>query len=246
MDFSKVKIHCSSLGVLFIEPKDKGAKDRGELSETAKKHLIKIYKEQYWGRKKQITSKYLEKGTVCEPASIELISILDDKYYEKNEEQKENEWITGTPDIVTETEIQDVKSSFDADTFLPMVIEPLEKMYGYQMQGYMWLWKKELALVRRCLVNTPESIVNGEKYYLMKKMDVATEESPEYKLAAAEIELNMTFDDIPPEERCVTHSVPFSQEIIDKIPGKVQAARDFFKLFYETHMALNKKVGEVV
>jgi hypothetical protein len=245
MDFSKIKIHCSSLGVLFIEPKDKGAKERGELSETAKKHLIKVYCEHYWGRRKQITSKYLEKGTVCEPLSIELISILDDKYYEKNEEKRENDWIIGTPDIVTDTEIQDVKSSFDAETFLPMVVEPIEKMYVYQLMGYMWLFERQKALIRRCLVNTPESIINGEKYYLMKKMDVATEEAPEYKIAAAELEYNATFDDIPPEERCITHEVAYEQEIIDKIPVKVQAARDFLAYFHEKHITLAKKYNTV-
>jgi hypothetical protein len=240
MDFSKVKIHCSSLGVLFIEPKDATAKKNGDLSETAKKHLIKVYAEMYWGRRKKLTTKYLEKGTSVEPESIELISLLDDVYYEKNEEERENEWIIGTPDVVEE-KIQDVKSSFDADTFLPMIISPVEKMYECQMQGYMWLFDKKEALIRRCLVSTPESIVNGERRWLFNKMDVATEENIEYKQAVAELESNHIFEDIPPEERCITHPVPRNEEIIEKIPAKVAKAREFLAYFYEKHMLLNKK-----
>jgi hypothetical protein len=196
INFDTVKIHCSSLGVLFIEPKDKGAKDRGELSETAKKHLIRVYCEHYWGRKKDLTNKYVEKGKAVEPQSIELISVLDDKYYEKNEEERENEWVIGTPDVVDD-DIHDVKSSFEAETFLPMIIEPLEKMYDYQMQGYLWLWDKQVAKVRRCLISTPDSIINGEKRKLLYKMDVATEENPEYKAVAKRVgNKNTSFDEL--------------------------------------------------
>lgn len=241
MDFSKVKIHCSSLGVLFIEPRDAAAKKAGELSATAKAHLIKVYIQEYWGRRRDISTKEIKKGTVSEPQSIELISILDDKTYEKNDEIKENEWIIGTPDVVEELEIQDVKSSYDAETFIPLLIDPLEKMYEYQMQGYMWLFDKEKALVRRCLVSTPDSIVNEEKRWLLNRMDVISEESPEYKRAAAKLEYNLIFDDIPPEERVITHEVLRSEEIIAAIPAKVEKAREFLKFLHEKHASLNKK-----
>jgi len=54
MDFSEVKIHCSSLGHLFVEPKTKAAKDAGELSETAKSHLLKVYGKLYWRRERRM------------------------------------------------------------------------------------------------------------------------------------------------------------------------------------------------
>src|SRR6185312_7013768 len=110
--------------------------------------------EHHWNRRRQLTTKQLEKGIICEPQAIEMISILDDAIYEKNDEVKENDWIIGTPDVVDEF-IHDVKSSYDAETFIPMLLEPLEKGYEYQMQGYMYLWEKQKALVRRCLISAP-------------------------------------------------------------------------------------------
>lgn len=235
MTFDNIKIHCSSLGYLFTEPREKAKKEAGELSASAKEHLYKVYIEQYWGRKRQLSNKQVRKGLICEPQSIELISILDGVLYEKNEEVKENEYIIGTPDIVTETQIQDVKSSYDAETFIPMLLDPLEKMYDYQMQGYLWLFEKEEALIRRCLISTPQEMVEEEKYYLLKSMIVATEENPEYKIKAAELEHNLTFEDIPLIEREITHTVPRNNEIIEQIPQKVQKAREFLNFLHKIH-----------
>ena len=50
MTFSNTLIHCSSLGYLFTEPREKAKKDAGELSASAKEHLYKVYIEKYWGR----------------------------------------------------------------------------------------------------------------------------------------------------------------------------------------------------
>jgi hypothetical protein len=244
-DFSKIKIHCSSLGYLFVEPRDKGAKDRGELSETSKSYLYKVYIEHHWNRRRQLTTKQLEKGIICEPKAIEMISVLDDAFYEKNDEVKENEWIIGTADVVDEF-IQDVKSSYDAETFIPMILDPLEKNYTYQMQGYMWLWDKQKALVRRCLISAPERILANEKRSLLYRMDVATDENPEYKLASAELEYNLTYEDIPIEEKCITHVVERDENIIKQIPAKVEKAREFLKYLHEKHLALNKKIKLII
>ena len=47
------------------------------------------------------------------------------------------------------------------------------------MQSYMWLTGKTKATIAYCLVNTPDNIIQQEKYYLLKKMDVISEESPD-------------------------------------------------------------------
>lgn len=239
-DFSNLKIHCSSLGKLFTDPQKKSDKENGELSTTAKTHLYKVYIEHHWNRRRQLNTKQLEKGIICEPQAIEMISVLDDAFYEKNDELKENDWIIGTADVVDEF-IHDVKSSYDAETFIPMILDKLEKDYEIQMQGYMWLWDKGKALVRRCLISAPERILNNERRSLLFRMDVATDENPEYKLASAELEYNLTYEDIPIEQKCITHVVERDEEIISKIPSKVEKAREFLKHLNEIHLSLNKK-----
>lgn len=239
-DFSKVLIHASSMGVLFTEPKDAAAKKAGELSKTAKTHLIKVYIKEYWGREKDVTTKQMEKGTIAEPELIKLISIVDGVWHDKNLVTKYNEWAIGTCDIEEEDEVIDGKASWDAETFLPQIIEPLDKDYNIQLQTYMWLYKKQKARLCYGLVNTPDFILQNELRKLLFSLNVISDESPEYKREAVKLLKNHIFDDIPPEERLISISVPRDDEIISQMPAKVEKARLFLEWFAEKHRNYNK------
>lgn len=241
IDWNKFLCRCSALGALFTEPKLKSEKDAGALSATAKAHLIKFYIQEYWGRRKEISTKQMQKGILCEPELISLLSEIDGYPYEKNTERKSNEWVTGEADIVCYEGVIDVKASWDAETFLPQLLlkmsdkVKIDNDYNYQLQGYMWLYNKKKAKLCYGLVNAPESIINQERYWLLKNMDVATEESPEFRLAEMELLLNMTFDDIPKEERLITFETERDESIIERIPEKVTKAREFLKEFHTLH-----------
>jgi hypothetical protein len=239
VNWDKVKLRCSSLGVLFIEPLTKTAREAGELSETAKTHLLDVYIQEYWGRKKDIVTKAMEKGILAEQSGIELLSMVDGTIYEKNQERKENEWVTGHADIVGEEYLDDLKLSWSADSFMKNLIKPLDKIYYYQLQAYMWLWGKTKGRIRYALVDTPQSIIDNEKRRLLFSMDVATDENPEYKIAEAELVHSMTFKDIPIHERIIDKYVELDQEIISQIPDKVEKARKYLKFIHETHLKLN-------
>jgi hypothetical protein len=96
------------------------------------------------------------------------------------------------------------------------------------------------AYIAYCLVDTPQSIIEGEKYRLLKAMDVVSEEDPDFKEAATRIELNMTFSDIPKEERVLIFRVERSETIISKIYERVEKAREFLAEFEEMHLNFNK------
>jgi hypothetical protein len=260
MDWSKVLISCSSLGSLFTEPKLKADKDAGKLSVTAKKHLIKVYIKEKWGRRKDFVTKHMEKGLLVEPDEIALLNKLEGKWYVKNTERKNNEWITGEADIVDEL-IIDMKGSWDAETFLPNLFEgfdlttfaqkslkDIDTDNFYQMQGYLWLWDKQKGRVSHCLVNTPESLINSEKYRLLRSMDVISEENEQYKIAAAQLEYNMIFDDVPREERVINFNVERDEETITQIPNRVEKAREFLQQFDKLHikqkLSFNKQITE--
>lgn len=72
--FQSTKIRCSSLGSLFTEPKSKADKDAGNLSQTAKAHLIEVYARELWGVQVDITAKSVRKGVLCEEEAIDAIS----------------------------------------------------------------------------------------------------------------------------------------------------------------------------
>jgi len=235
MDFSKTLIRCSSLSCLFTEPRDKKAKEAGELSATAKKHLYKVYVKALWGKERDITTKYTEKGKLAQEEATTMLSRIDKVFYTTNRVRKSNDWISGECDIEVPDEVQDVKCSWDAETFAPNILEPLCDEYELQAQGYMWLWDKQRARVRYCLVSAPEKILLDEKYKLLRQMDVVTEESPEFIKAWEELKFNLTFDEIPIEHRVIDKIVYRDEEIIAKIPGKVTKAREFLQELHKTH-----------
>jgi len=240
MNFNETLIRASSVGYLMTEPVTKADKEAGVLSKTAQKHLIEVYIAEKYGRKRDIQTKQMKKGVEAEQESIDLLSMYLKLPFSKNEERFKNDYITGLPDIINGDTIIDIKSSYDHWTFLGNIPDKLDNLYYWQMQSYMWLTGTTKATIAYCLVNTPESIIQQEKYYLLKKMDVISEESPEFIQEAMKIEFNMTFDDILMDERILMFYVSRSEDDILRIENKVLKARTFLQELEQTHLNFNK------
>ena len=240
MNFNQTLIRASSVGYLMTEPVSKADKEAGVLSKTAQKHLIDIYIAEKYGRKRDIQTKQMKKGIEAEQDSIDLLSMYLKLPFSKNEKRFNNDFVTGFPDIIDNDRIIDIKSSYDLWTFLGNIPDKLDSLYYWQMQSYMWLTGTKKAVIAYCLVNTPESIIQQEKYYLLKKMDVATEENPEYIKEAMKIEFNMTFDDILMDERILMFNVDRNEDDILRIENKVLKARTFLQELEQTHLNFNK------
>ena len=74
-------------------------------------------------------------------------------------------------------------------------------------------------------------------------MNVISEESPEYVLEAAKLELNMMFDDIDQKERLLLFPVHRNDDDIELIKEKVSKARVFLESIEETHLNFNNGKG---
>ena len=240
MQWNDIHIRASSVGYLMTEPQSKADKEAGLLSKTAQKHLLDVYIAEKYGRKKDIQTKQMRKGIEVEQDSIELLSMYLKMPFTKNDQRFTNDYITGFPDIIDNDRIIDIKSSYDLWTFIGNIPDKLDSLYHWQMQSYMWLTGAKNAVIAYCLVNTPENIIEQEKYYMLKKMDVATEESPEYVKEAMKIEFNMSFDDISLEERVLMFNVGRNEDDILRIQQKVEKAREFLRELEETHLNFNK------
>ena len=241
MNWNETLIRASSVGYLMTEPVAKADKEAGVLSKTAQKHLIEVYIAEKYGRKRDIQTKQMKKGIESEQDSIDLLSMYLKLPFSKNEERFKNDFITGLPDIINGDTIIDIKSSYDLWTFLGNIPDKLDNLYYWQMQSYMWLTGTRKATIAYCLVNTPESIIQQEKYYLLKKMDVISEESPEFIKEAMKIEFKMTFDDISINERILTFNVNRSEDDILRIENKVLKARTFLQELEQTHLNFNNE-----
>jgi hypothetical protein len=240
MQWNDIHIRASSVGYLMTEPQSKADKEAGLLSKTAQKHLLDVYIAEKYGRKKDIQTKQMKKGIEVEQDSIDLLSMYLKMPFKKNDKRFTNDYITGFPDIIDNDRIIDIKSSYDLWTFIGNIPDKLDSLYHWQMQSYMWLTGAKSAVIAYCLVNTPESIIEQEKYYMLKKMDVATEENPEYVKEAMKIEFNMSFDDISIDERVLMFNVSRNEDDILRIQQKVEKAREFLRELEETHLNFNK------
>jgi hypothetical protein len=240
MQWNDIHIRASSVGYLMTEPQSKADKEAGLLSKTAQKHLLDVYIAEKYGRKKDIQTKQMKKGIEVEQDSIDLLSMYLKIPFTKNDQRFTNDYITGLPDIIDNDRIIDIKSSYDLWTFIGNIPDKLDSLYHWQMQSYMWLTGAKSAVIAYCLVNTPESIIEQEKYYMLKKMDVATEENPEYVKEAMKIEFNMSFDDISIDERVLMFNVSRNEDDILRIQQKVEKAREFLRELEETHLNFNK------
>lgn len=233
----KVKAQLSELEAI---------KDEIVLSDTCKSYLVQSYVLSKYGRVREIQTKQMIKGTLSEDESIQLFAALEKRPFAKNTNRLGNDFITGTPDLFDGTELTnsneiiDIKSCWDIFTFLSNVADPENKMYYWQMQGYLALTGAKIGTIAYCLVNTPDSIIEGEKYNLLRRMDVATEEDPDYKREVNLLIANRKFDDIGIAERLLTFSFERNDDDIEKIYQKVEKCRIFLSEFEQQHLLFSK------
>lgn len=187
----------------------------GNLSVGTVTYLQNWYKEQLYERRQEFKSKYCDKGIEVEQVSIDFISEqLGLGMIFKNEQYFENEFVTGTPDVVID-QIIEVKNAWDCFTFPLFDTEPKNKYY-YQVQCYLDLTGLQKATLCHTLMNTPDEIVSRE-------LQFATEEQYD------EIMAKHNYDNIPAKYRIKTFEIELNQELIDAIHVRVAECREYLK-----------------
>jgi hypothetical protein len=246
INWNEVKFRASSWGNLMTEPVTKADKEAGKLSLTCQKELLKIYAFEKYGRKTEILTKHMAKGVEAEESSITLFSRVEKTLYHKNEDQLENAFFCGHPDIFTGESISnaeivwDIKTRWNMDSFLPKLMEEVDKAEELQLQVYFDLTGATSGGIANTLVSCPENLLMDEKRRLLYQMDVVSEESPAFLKAAAQLERNLTFDDIPIHERIIKQSVTRNEELIQKMKDKVPRLRNWLAEFDAKHSNTNK------
>ena len=215
------KIRCSAIGKIMTNPRTKGEL----LSQTAKTYIEEQVIQDKYGIKKQFYSRYTDKGILVEDDAIKLVSdILDLGFTWKNEEHFTNDWMTGTPDVNTDSILLDVKSSWDATTFPFFATEIPTKDYYYQLQGYMELTNKTESLLCYCLVNTPEEMVEDEVRRAHWNANLL-EESIDLR---DEVQKRHNFDHIPDNRRVKVFKVEKDEAVIEAIKERVELCREYY------------------
>ena len=219
-----IKFRASSIGQLMT-----GGRKKDEIfGQTAMTLIRETWIQKTYGRTKEISSKYLDKGNECEEASISLMQEVEGHkiMYTKNEDNLTNDYITGTPDLFTADEVIDIKSSWDIFTFHAAEVTP---MYYAQLQCYMSLLGVQRARLVYCLVDAPEWLILREANNLYYK--IGGDSMPDnlrllYERKRAQMEKNMKFADIPASERVQSFDVAYDITFVDELYNRVELANE--------------------
>jgi hypothetical protein len=221
-----MKIRASQLGKIMTSPRSKGE----VLSQTAKTYLQELALEDKYGIRKDINSRYCDKGNAVEDEAIQLASsVLELEFVVKNEEYFSNDYIKGTPDVLGSNFILDVKASWTGATFPWFEDECPNKDYYFQMMAYMWLCDRDKALLCYTLINTPEDIVLDEiRRVAWAKKELEPSESTENDVRAQH-----EFDHIPTDKRVKAYLIERDEQVIEQIKEKIEHAREYYNEIIE-------------
>ena len=156
-----MKFRCSSLGKLMTEPR---SKSEGVLSVGAKTYIRELAAQEIFGVEFEVSSKAIEKGIEVEGDSIDLLNSVRGLSLFKNTDRKSNDFITGECDLFDAEAKRghDIKSSWSIATFPITVADCEDRLYEWQMRGYMALWDADEWEVNYCLVDTPDRLIGFE------------------------------------------------------------------------------------
>ena len=157
----EILIRCSSLGKIMTEPKTKA---EGILSVGAKTYIRELAQQEIFGIDFEFSSKETAKGLEVEDDSIALLSRVRGLSLSKNAERRTNGLLTGECDLYDAERKRghDLKSSWSAKTFPGWVKDCEDRLYEWQMRGYMMLWDADEWEVNYALVDTPERLIGYE------------------------------------------------------------------------------------
>jgi hypothetical protein len=203
-----------------IMTNDRSGKGMGK---TAESYCETWLKEQLYGKKKEIQSKYMDKGVIMEDNSIDFIADqLGYGLLLKNETFFENDYMTGTPDVILNDLVIDVKNSWDCFTFPIFENDIPNKDYWYQLQAYMILTGKEQSKLIYVLSDTPVNLIEREAYFYAKNNGMEYDKELLEKFTD-----KMTYTNVPENLKLKVFDISKDTEIESKIIERVKQCQEY-------------------
>lgn len=249
---SKWYVRASQMGALMSRGQRKG-ESFGKVSLGVIKEAVNLNK---WGiPPEDITSKYLTKGIINEPISIDMM-MKHQSWTPKDSEghlkktRKFNDYVTGEADLFFESKdsgliLADVKSSYNKKTFddnnhnltASDDLKVTNRTYWYQMQCYMWLYNMEVSYLAFCLTDTPAHLISNEVYSeTMRKNNLPENIYRDMDEVEAEIteavEKRRVFAQIPEENKICVYEVRRDEDAIIDMMERVTESRMKYDEFY--------------
>jgi hypothetical protein len=223
---SNILFRCSGVGALMTDPKLKADKEAGNLSETAKTFVEDVWLYKEFGFAESIKNQYMDKGNECEQDSMDLVTqVITGGFRSRFNTKLQNDYVVGTPDIVLEDSVEDIKTSWNLKTFFNA---ELSKMYFAQAQCYMWLTGKAKYRLIYALVPTPQHMVLNECEKLAYKYG-KNYDNEDYIAECQQIQKNNDLiKDLPIEKRVKVFEFDFDPAYIETLKAKIDKAREYY------------------
>ena len=193
------------------------------LGKTGEAYCEEWLKEQIYGRKNTFHSKYTDKGIIMEQDGIDFYADhINGGLILKNETYFENEYFTGTPDVILSDKIADIKCSWDCFTF-PLFDKDVNKDYYWQAQVYMELTGKRKYDLVYVLLDTPLHLIEKDAFFIAK--DTGEDVSD----VIERLKKRHTYSGIPKEHRIKIFEIDYNENDVLFLKDRVIECRNYIK-----------------
>jgi len=215
------KIRASGAGQIMTDPREKAKKDAGELGATCVNYLIKQWVEDTYKRTEDITTLPIQKGLLNEEQGITMLAESLGEMIKKNNKHHENDFCKGTPDVILEDIVFDIKCSYSIFSFAKSCIT---KDYEWQLQVYMHLLGLKKSSLVYVLTDTPMSIIQAEVKSICWKL----QNDDEALTIEKELIKEMTYSDIPKKDRIKMFEVNYDPAKIEALQKRVEQCQKYY------------------
>lgn len=194
-----------------------------KLSESPKAVCVDTFLKQEFGWSEVLTTPQILKGLMREDESIQVIGFATDQELTKNQHFFENDYIKGTPDVLTEDRVIEVKTASDFKSFFTMDEEAVKAHYYYQVQAYMWLTGFDKADLYYVYLPETSEEIEAQKKSLSYRLSA---DSEVYKDVVKQIEKNNSLF-LSPEQCIKKFEFVKNEQVIEKVIDRVKFANEF-------------------
>jgi hypothetical protein len=200
---------------------DRGGKGMGD---TAKSYAKEWLISEITNKKKDIKSKYLERGNAMEETAIGRVARHYNCKLEKNDVNLEDDFFTGTFDARNHERVIDTKVPFDAFTF-PFFDEKINSDYFGQLQIYMHLTGLKKASLCYCLENGSNDQIDKLSWQLAKELGKEEVDIDDWD----EAEKMLSYDDLPDNLRVKVFEFEYDADYIEKAKLRITQVREYIQ-----------------
>lgn len=216
-----LRIRASLLGKIMTDSK---TPTKDPLGATCRSALRDIWIAENYHRECDFTSAMIEKGNKNENEGITMLTKSLRTFFAKNTEHFSNDYFTGTPDVIDDGRVFDIKCSWSLSTFFDAEIT---KDYLWQGQVYMELTGCKMFNLVYVLTDTPQKLIDQEvSKILYRSADTSLFDDIEEATRK-----QLTFSDIPFESRIKIFNIQHDPEMIQKAKDKIDLCREEYSKY---------------